>query len=507
MTVRHRRLLVVFSVCMFVIFCTSFAGANPADMTNKEGTIEKLLKFSDGLAGIYVQGKWGFIDTAGKRVIEPQFPDIHSFREGYAPVKMDNKWGLIDRKGKYAIPPSYEDIGEFAEGLAPAQMKNRWGFVDRKGNTIIPHQFAEAKTFSQGKAAVRLANLWGYIDKKGRMVIKPAFTSAGSFGEGLAPVQAPDKWGYINEKGKAAIEPQFDMAMEFSSGLAAVMSDTKWGFINQKGKFAINPLYEDAQTFSEKLAAVQTGDKWGYIDTKGKEAIPSSFPFSFQQAGDFSGGVALVQLNTGQSAYIDPSGKPAAGLASIKGVFDMGIWYDWESGHDVIVVNLSADDLIVYYNTTGAGGLLPLPDPKTGLNAIPSWSSWTDYSLRVVPNGNFCMYFRNKDSLKMDNFCLNFNGNTYINPKTNQYSTRGLASFRPQELSRWMRSNAWAGPDHASAYASNTQSYNYQTAFTDTHFMALYNNAERGSKTTFVLVLGDATFPLPIYQQRVYGAQ
>ncbi|MEI8173485.1 MAG: WG repeat-containing protein [Deltaproteobacteria bacterium] len=503
MIVRHRRLWVIFSVFMFVVFCTSFAGANPADKTNNGGTIEKLLKFSDGLAGICVQGKWGFIDTAGKRAIEPRFSDIHSFHEGYAPVKMENKWGLIDRKGKYAILPRYEDIGEFSEGLVAVKLKGHWGFADRNGKTVIPHQFAEAKAFFQGKAAARQSNLWGYIDKEGLMAIKPAFTGAGSFGEGLAPVQARDKWEYINEKGQVVIKPQFDMAMEFSGGLAAVMIDTKWGFINPKGVFVINPLYEDAQSFSGKLAAVQTRDKWGYIDGKGKDVIP----FSFQQAGDFSDGVALVQLNTGQSAYIYPSGKAAMGLASIEGVFDVGIWYTWESGHSVIIVNLSADDLIVHYNTTGAGGLLPLPDPKTGLNAIPSWSTWTDYALKEIPNGNFCMYFRNKDSLKTDNFCMNFNENTYINPKTSQYSTRGLASFRPQDLGRWKRSNTWSGPDHTGPYATNTQSHNYQTAFTDTHFMALYNNAEKGSKTNFVLVLGDATLPLPIYQQRVYGAQ
>ncbi|EOA6136260.1 WG repeat-containing protein, partial [Campylobacter coli] len=32
--------------------------------------------FSEGLAGVELNGKWGFIDKSGKIVIEPKFDDI-----------------------------------------------------------------------------------------------------------------------------------------------------------------------------------------------------------------------------------------------------------------------------------------------------------------------------------------------------------------------------------------------------------------------------------------------
>lgn len=43
--------------------------------------------------------KWGFIDEAGKIVIEPQFDRCSSFVQGLARVRMDGKFGYIDKRG------------------------------------------------------------------------------------------------------------------------------------------------------------------------------------------------------------------------------------------------------------------------------------------------------------------------------------------------------------------------------------------------------------------------
>ena len=38
--------------------------------------------FSEGLARVRVDGKWGYINTEGEVVIEPQFDDAGSFSKG-----------------------------------------------------------------------------------------------------------------------------------------------------------------------------------------------------------------------------------------------------------------------------------------------------------------------------------------------------------------------------------------------------------------------------------------
>ena len=44
--------------------------------------------FSEGLARIKVEGKWGYIGKTGKMVIEPVFKKAGDFRNGLPPVKI-----------------------------------------------------------------------------------------------------------------------------------------------------------------------------------------------------------------------------------------------------------------------------------------------------------------------------------------------------------------------------------------------------------------------------------
>jgi len=50
---------------------------------------------------IEVRGKWGFMDRAGKLVIEAKFEDAENFSEGLAPVKVKGEvvWCPADASG------------------------------------------------------------------------------------------------------------------------------------------------------------------------------------------------------------------------------------------------------------------------------------------------------------------------------------------------------------------------------------------------------------------------
>ncbi|ECH5021687.1 WG repeat-containing protein, partial [Campylobacter coli] len=54
---------------------------------------------------------WGFIDKSGKIVIEPKFDGVGNFSEGLAGVELNGKWGFIDKSGKIVIEPKFDDIG------------------------------------------------------------------------------------------------------------------------------------------------------------------------------------------------------------------------------------------------------------------------------------------------------------------------------------------------------------------------------------------------------------
>ncbi|EMU6300714.1 WG repeat-containing protein, partial [Campylobacter coli] len=48
---------------------------------------------------------------SGKFVIEPKFDDAWNFNEGLAGVELNGKWGFIDKSGKIVIEPKFDDIG------------------------------------------------------------------------------------------------------------------------------------------------------------------------------------------------------------------------------------------------------------------------------------------------------------------------------------------------------------------------------------------------------------
>ncbi len=56
--------------------------------------------FSEGLAGVRINGKHGFIDKTGQIVIEPRFISASQFSNGLAAVADQTGTGYIDKSVK-----------------------------------------------------------------------------------------------------------------------------------------------------------------------------------------------------------------------------------------------------------------------------------------------------------------------------------------------------------------------------------------------------------------------
>lgn len=165
--------------------------------------------FSEGLAmvqvGEYGTAKVGYIDKTGKLVIAPQFDSVYDviktpndvskplryyrsgrerdFSEGMAAVKINEKWGYINKLGQIVIPTQFVYAGQFKEGLAAVALrkgnKRVYGFINKSGQFTVQPKYDDVKEFKHGLAAVFFTDsqgdidAWGYIDKMGRYVWKP----------------------------------------------------------------------------------------------------------------------------------------------------------------------------------------------------------------------------------------------------------------------------------------------------------------------------------------------
>ena len=96
-----------------------------------------------------------------------------------------------------------------------------------------------------------------------------------------------------------------------SEGLVAVRTREGWGYLDRSGRGAIAPRFEEAGDFSGGLAPARLpGEPCGYVDRAGAFAIPPRF----RACRPFSGGLARVDLATGPDqaeavAFVDRSGR------------------------------------------------------------------------------------------------------------------------------------------------------------------------------------------------------
>lgn len=108
---------------------------------------EKLGSFSEGLAAVMRDGKWGYINTKGEEVIPCRYSMCEAFHEGLAAVQkyseegfLDTEWGYIDTEGKEIIPLNIEaeKANEFSEGLAVIiKGFNSFSVINTKGSVVF----------------------------------------------------------------------------------------------------------------------------------------------------------------------------------------------------------------------------------------------------------------------------------------------------------------------------------------------------------------------------------
>lgn len=214
-------------------------------------------RFHEGLAAFKnSEGKWGYINTHGKVVINAQFTHAGEFSEGLAAIcdDHDNR-GFIDKKGKIVINPQFKSVMAFHNGMAAFSNGKTWGYIDKEGKYVINPQFDEASAFVGDMAVVKSGKQYGFIDKKGKYTVNPQFDGAFAFSEdGLISVIQGEKWGFVDEKGKIVINPQFEVGAFVEKEFAIVCSADKYGFINRKGEYVCNPQFDAINVFLSEYA-------------------------------------------------------------------------------------------------------------------------------------------------------------------------------------------------------------------------------------------------------------
>jgi len=105
-------------------------------------------------------------------IIKAEYDYAYSFDSNLADVKKNGKWGFVDKYGKKIIPLEYDTVGFFGEKrVVWAKKMEKWGVINNVGDVIINFDYDEVRDFNEGLASVKKDNKWGFIDLKGGLVI------------------------------------------------------------------------------------------------------------------------------------------------------------------------------------------------------------------------------------------------------------------------------------------------------------------------------------------------
>lgn len=215
--------------------------------------VDFVWQFSEGLAGFSKKDsdgrqRYGFIDKSGKIVIEPFYDQVLPFTNGLASVMRDEKFGYINRKGELEIPIQFAFASPFSDKgfAAVATSIDHIGVIDKKGTFIVNPKYEEV-IVDGDEFIVKEKNKCGIIDKDGKEIIPMDFKVISKFKGQPFTMASIDgnSYGIIDRKGKFAVNPQFDQGSSFIGELAIVASGGDIGLVDTKGKYIVNPRFKD----------------------------------------------------------------------------------------------------------------------------------------------------------------------------------------------------------------------------------------------------------------------
>ena len=121
--------------------------------------------------------KHGYVSHILRLEIALMYENAMDFSDGLAAVKKDGKWGYINENGVTAIPFEFEscavaDVMEsdcsfsFRNGLAPVCKNGRFGIINEKGETVVDFIFMSILQGENGNYLALKDGKWGKLTVK-----------------------------------------------------------------------------------------------------------------------------------------------------------------------------------------------------------------------------------------------------------------------------------------------------------------------------------------------------
>ncbi len=221
-------------------------------------------------------GKFGFIDSNGKIVIEPKYDSIDTCHctDGYiATVKSGENHATSYKinfsfEENWAYPHNPEECAPYTYRWNTALDKvhiQKGEDVQADGENLLP----EAVLLDSGKFSIAV---------NGQLKAKEEYDAAGIYTGGIIAVKKGDKWGYIDSNGETVIPFEYSVAenhsldgltltpYEANEGFVTLIKDGKYGVMKADGTQVIPCSYNKLTVVHDgRVFATKDGSVWGVL--------------------------------------------------------------------------------------------------------------------------------------------------------------------------------------------------------------------------------------------------
>ncbi|HPO50343.1 MAG TPA: WG repeat-containing protein, partial [Spirochaetota bacterium] len=241
---------------------------------------DDIYNFSEGIALVRKNSKYGYIDKNGKVIVNPVYEDGTNFNSNVAFVKEDNLWGMINKTGNFIIKPYYDWVWGSQNDYYAVKKNNYYGIVNKNGKVVVEIKYDWVEIIKEkNNAILSLEGKKGCVDlKNGKTLINFDYEDILYINEAERFIIKKDALYYICDEDGKTLGNRYDNIYNdyYFSDYFYFTKNYNYGIIDKNDELI---LKEDKYAFlkviskDKKLIAVRKFDEdyCRIIDFSGKE--------------------------------------------------------------------------------------------------------------------------------------------------------------------------------------------------------------------------------------------
>ena len=242
--------------------------------------------FYDGVAKVYNNGKWNYINTDGHLISREWFDDVTIFVDGFAKVKKDilvksknadddsvlSTYNYINTDGNLMLHKWVDSITPIDDTYKCVVDNGKMNVINGEWELLSSVWYDEIRWQETiDLFVVKQNKKYNLMDAQGKLLSKEWYDSIANFKNGFAIVQKDGLSNYINTNGELRLKDWYDFIDKFdNNGFARVRRNGYYNLMDVNGNLLSPIWYDKIHDFHNGFAIVDDHDEYNYINKSGK---------------------------------------------------------------------------------------------------------------------------------------------------------------------------------------------------------------------------------------------